>query len=79
MGFPKIAVVVGRTIYLCKISKIDFIKDKKHLAHELCHVRQFRQYGFFRFLFLYVLEHLKNGYAQNKFEIEARAAEEIEV
>ena len=75
MGFPKIAVVVGSTIYLHRISKIDFLQDEAHLAHELCHVAQFKRYGFIKFLLLYSWEHIKHGYQNNRFEIEARAAE----
>ena len=76
LGFKNVAIVFGRTIFLWNITKQNFLNDKKHLAHELCHVRQYKQYGFFRFIFLYVLESLRKGYYNNKFEVEARAAEE---
>lgn len=75
MGFPKIAVVFGSTIYLHRIAKMDFLKDEAHLAHELCHVAQFKRYGFLKFLLLYSYEHLLHGYQNNRFEVEARAAE----
>ena len=76
LGFKNVAIVFGRTIFLWNITKQNFLNDKKHLAHELCHVRQYKQYGFFCFIFLYVLESLRKGYYNNKFEVEARAAEE---
>jgi hypothetical protein len=41
----------------------------------MAHVEQFRRYGFWNFIFLYLLESLKKGYYLNKYEVEARAAE----
>ncbi|HRH03121.1 MAG TPA: DUF4157 domain-containing protein [Bacteroidia bacterium] len=75
LGYPNVAIVFGSTIYLWNIKREHFLNDKKHLAHELCHVAQFRKYGFLRFLILYCWESLIHGYYNNKFEIEARAAE----
>jgi hypothetical protein len=43
------------------------------LAHELVHVIQWEQFGW-RFPFMYLWE-LRNGYARNKFEIEAYTLE----
>lgn len=43
--------------------------------HELKHVEQFEREGWFRFLWLYMLDYLKAGYYNNRFEIEARNAE----
>lgn len=71
------AIVFGSTIYLWNIKKEVFLNDKKHLAHECCHVNQYRRYGFFRFLVLYVWESIRKGYYNNRFEVEARKAEEI--
>lgn len=71
----KMAIVLGSTIYLHQIKKIDFLKSKKHLAHEMCHIKQFAEHGTIRFLFLYLVESIKNGYRNNKYEIEARNAE----
>ena len=76
LGFKNVAIVFGKTIFLWNITKQNFLNDKKHLAHELCHVRQYKQYGFFRFLFLYTLESIRKGYYNNSFEVEARKAEE---
>ncbi|HTN17045.1 MAG TPA: hypothetical protein VL092_05135 [Chitinophagaceae bacterium] len=69
------AVVWGSTIYLHGVSKTDFLANEAWLRHELEHVRQFRHYGFVRFLYLYILESLRKGYRNNRFEIEARNAE----
>ena len=76
LGFKNVAIVFGKRIFLWNITKQNFLNDKKHLAHELCHVRQYKQYGFFRFLFLYTLESIRKGYYHNRFEVEARKAEE---
>jgi hypothetical protein len=75
LKFPSVAIVFGSTIFLWKIKKENFLKDKAHLAHELCHVQQFRRYGFYTFLFLYLIESIKKGYYNNRFEVEAREAE----
>ena len=45
------------------------------LRHELAHVRQWQARPF-TFPFRYVLGHLRHGYQQNPYEIEARAAED---
>src|SRR3954454_4113147 len=66
-----IAVTIGNTIHLWNASMEDIIKNKKWLQHEFVHIQQFKQYGFVKFLLLYLWESLKNGYYNNKFEIEA--------
>lgn len=71
----KVAIVIGSTIYLHQIKKIDFLNSKKHFAHEMCHIKQFAEHGKIRFLFLYLIESIKNGYWNNKYEIEARNTE----
>ena len=56
------------------------------LAHELVHVRQYRELGFSRFLFLYVEEYFGNrrvglchreAYLELSFEKEARNGERV--
>ncbi|WP_262511711.1 hypothetical protein [Adhaeribacter pallidiroseus] len=42
-------------------------------------MQQFKKYGFFRFLWLYLIESIKVGYFQNKFEVEARQAEKSQM
>lgn len=43
--------------------------------HELEHIYQVRRLGWFKFYFTYILENLKVGYKNNKYEVEARAAQ----
>jgi len=44
------------------------------IAHELTHVKQWNAYGIM-FPLLYMWQLARHGYAGNRFEIEARAAE----
>ncbi len=74
----KMAMVLGNTILLHDTSTQEFINNRKWLRHELAHVLQFEQHGYFLFLFKYILESVKNGYYNNKYEKEARAAEDDE-
>jgi hypothetical protein len=39
-------------------------------------VAQYRQFGFVPFIFLYLAEWIKKGYYNNRFEVEAREAEQ---
>lgn len=71
----KVAVTIGKHIFLYGADKKIFLSDKQWLCHELAHVAQFQRFGLFRFLFLYFFESLKNGYFNNRFEAEARAKE----
>lgn len=70
-----VAMVLGKAIYLSGVDKEKFLKNQSWVAHEYCHIRQFQKYGFFRFLWLYLIESVKVGYYHNKFEVEARQAE----
>ena len=45
------------------------------IRHELCHLEQIRREGRLRFSVRYTWELLRHGYWNNKYEIEARAAE----
>ena len=69
------AIVMGKTIYLHNATKEELIANERWFRHELIHVRQFKEFGFIGFLVRYLLESLKNGYENNKYEIEARAGE----
>jgi hypothetical protein len=71
----KVAIVIGKTIHLHNTGRPEFLQNKRWVLHELKHVEQFQQHGFFPFLFLYLLESVRRGYTNNKYEIEARAAE----
>ena len=75
MGAEKLAMVLGTTIHLHNTSFDEFLQNRRWLRHELAHVKQFRELGFFTFLWLYIIESIRNGYRMNRFEIEARAAE----
>lgn len=69
------AITIGNKIHLHNTSKAAFIQSTSWLCHELKHVQQFRQYGYFKFMLKYLLESLKKGYYNNKWELEARTAE----
>ena len=70
-----VAIVIGKTIHLYHVSKEDFLKDEKWVRHEMCHIGQFKKHGFFPFILKYLWESLRRGYYQNKYEVEARMAE----
>lgn len=53
-----VAIVIGKKILLHNVSKEDFLKDKKWVKHEMCHIRQFKNHGFFPFIFKYLWESL---------------------
>ena len=71
---PNVAMVLGRTIHLSGVSREDFLRNASWVSHELCHVRQFQEHGYFLFLWSYLLESYRHGYYNNKFEVEAREA-----
>jgi hypothetical protein len=72
---PRVALVLGNTIHLYNTSKDHFLSHERWVKHEMKHIEQFQQYGFLRFICLYLIESLRKGYYQNRFEVEARAAE----
>jgi len=75
MHTNRVAIVIGKTIHLYNTTKEDFLKNDRWLKHELCHVKQFKENGYFLFIFKYLWESIKHGYYNNKYEVEARAAE----
>jgi hypothetical protein len=75
LRFGYVAIVVGRTIHLYNTSAVHFLSVPRWILHELKHVEQYEEHGFFGFLIKYFIEYLKNGYYENRFEVEARAAE----
>lgn len=77
LGTKEVAMVLGKTIHLWNTSKADFLKNEKWLRHELCHVQQYQQHGFWAFIIKYLWESIQNGYHNNKYEVEARAAENL--
>jgi len=72
-----VAIVLGKTIHLYHVSKNDFLKNEKWVKHEMCHLQQFKTHGFLPFIFKYLWESVKVGYYKNKFEAEARNAENV--
>ena len=70
-----VAIVIGKTIHLHNTSRQEFLRNKRWVKHEICHVRQFEQYGFCNFIVKYIWESARNGYYNNRFEREAREAE----
>lgn len=71
-----VAAVFGRTIHLWNVSREDFLQRRPWVVHEVEHVRQFERYGHVRFAALYLLEYTRRGYYNNRFEVEARVAED---
>ncbi len=73
----RMAIVVGNTIHLYGVSVKDFENDPCWLKHELCHIQQFREHGFLNFIYKYLLESIRHGYYNNRYEVEARQAEKL--
>jgi len=76
LATKNVAMVLGKTIHLFNTSREEFLADEKWLKHELCHISQFKQHGYFCFIVKYLWESIKKGYYHNRFEVEARKAEE---
>lgn len=72
LGEKRIAMVMGKTIHLHNCTSEEFLNNETWLRHELVHIRQFREHGFLKFIILYLMESIRHGYYNNKFEIEAR-------
>lgn len=62
----------GFTFYKTIFIREDAQFNRYVIKHEMCHVRQWERIGKFKFPFLYLVELIKNGYKNNKYEIEAR-------
>ena len=72
-----VAMVLGKTIHLYNTNKANFLNDEQWLKHELCHIKQFAAHGYFLFVVKYLWESLRKGYYNNRFEVEAREAEDL--
>ncbi len=70
MGGPAAAVTLGSTIVVHPAVAL----EDRLLRHELAHVRQWRGRPL-AFPLLYALEHVRHGYRNNPYEVEARDAE----
>lgn len=75
---PKLLNVGAITLYpfiLFKRTVPDLKTRCRHpeqlFKHEYIHIEQVRKLGWFKFYFLYLVESAKNGYRQNKYEVEA--------
>lgn len=79
LGASSVAFTIGRTIYLHNVGKDEFKADRRWVVHELKHVEQFIRYGFLPFIVMYFVEYIRNGYWENRFEVEARDAEDAVV
>ena len=77
LGSKQVAIVFNKTIHLHNTSKEEFLSNSRWVRHELEHIRQFREYGPVRFIWLYLVESIRNGYYNNRFEVEARASESL--
>lgn len=75
MRAEKIAIVFGSTIHLHNTTREDFLNNSDWVCHELKHVEQYQQEGSLGFIFKYLFDWMKNGYYNNKFEVEARKSE----
>ena len=71
-----VAIVLGATIHLYNVSRQQFLENDKWVKHEACHLRQFKKNGFIIFMIKYIWESIWHGYYHNKYEAEARLAEE---
>lgn len=75
LDVDRVAIVIGHTIHLYHATEKEFRANETWFRHELCHVRQFEQHGFFPFIIKYLWESVRKGYRNNRFEVEAREAE----
>jgi hypothetical protein len=73
MRGPAAAVTLGRTIVVDPTVPL----DARLIRHELAHVRQWQEHPV-TFPLRYVLNHVRYGYYDNPYEIEARVAERAE-
>jgi hypothetical protein len=75
LGTMRVAMVIGRTVHLYNTTAGAFMAGTGWVCHELKHVAQYEQYGLIGFLWRYLWETARKGYYNNRFEVEARAAE----
>ncbi len=77
LGAVSVAFVLGKKIYLFNVTKEEFLKNDAWFRHELCHIHQFKRYGFLNFIVRYIWQSIRHGYYNNKYEAEAREAENV--
>jgi hypothetical protein len=76
MHSNNVAIVFGRDIHIWGVTKAQFLAEPNWVKHELKHIEQYEQHGYIGFITKYVWESIKHGYTNNKFEKEARDAED---
>ena len=77
LNVDSVAMVLGKTIHLYGSTKEIFLADEPWVKHELCHIKQFAKHGYLLFAIKYLWESLRVGYYNNKYEVEAREAENL--
>jgi hypothetical protein len=70
-----VAMVIGKTIHLHNSTREDFLNNEHWVRHEVAHIKQYLELGFFTFIALYLIENFKKGYENNRFEVDARRKE----
>jgi hypothetical protein len=75
LGAVRVAMVIGKTIHLFNTTAGEFMAESNWVCHELKHVEQYERHGVAGFLWRYLWETIRKGYFNNRFEVEARAAE----
>lgn len=71
----QVAIVFKNTIHLWGVDRNAFLQNRSWTRHEVAHVYQYKKYGYVRFILLYLLESMRSGYYNNRFEAEARSKE----
>lgn len=77
LAAPNVAMVLGRSIHLSGVTREEFLRDPFWVAHEMEHIRQYQQHGRLGFLARYLVGWARYGYYYIPFEVEARAAAEL--
>jgi hypothetical protein len=77
LGSSSVAFVLGTTIHLYNVTEAEFLSNQRWVKHELKHIEQFEEHGYFTFIWKYLVESIRKGYYNNKYEVEARAAEHL--
>lgn len=76
LGARSVAMVLGQNIHLSGATREEFLRDPHWVAHEMEHIRQFKEHGHFGFLWRYLVGWVRYGYYNIPFEVAAREAGE---
>lgn len=74
LGARSVAMVLGNSIHLSGATREEFLNDPYWVAHEMEHIRQFREHGRLGFLRRYLWGWVRHGYYNIPFEVQAREA-----